>query len=72
MGPQRDGGAQLMGGLCDLRAFKASTLRSQKFSVRSVLLGQNFVARREDFFVATCHKRLATPGNFGCGLAALG
>ena len=34
---QRDGGPQLMGGLCDLRAFKASTLRSQRFSVRSVL-----------------------------------
>ena len=37
MGPQRDGGPQLMGGLSDLRAFKASTLRLQRSSMRSVL-----------------------------------
>jgi len=37
MGPQRDGGPQLMRGLSDLGAFKASTLRSLRSSVRSAL-----------------------------------
>src|SRR5438094_58788 len=48
--------------LCGLRASRASTRRSRRCSVRSVLLGRNFVARREDFFAchlpqATCHSR---------------
>src|SRR5438093_8387105 len=41
---------------------RASTQSPRRYSVRSVLLSRNFVARREDFFAchlpqATCHSR---------------